>query len=178
MSRIGKKPIEIPKGVEVKFAAGVVNVKGPKGSIQKPIHKAITVGIDGGVVKVATKDPLSDALTGITRTIVSNMITGVTTGFSKSLSLVGVGYRAAPKGKGVTLNLGHSHPIEFDPPQGIDIKVDKQTTLVVSGVDKQTVGEVAATLRGMRPPEPYHGKGVRYSDEVIVTKVGKAAGKK
>jgi large subunit ribosomal protein L6 len=114
---------------------------------------------------------------GLTRTIIANMVEGVTKGYSKSLSLVGVGYRAAQQGKGLSLSLGFSHPIQFDAPEGIELKVDKQTTIAVSGASKELVGEVAAKIRDLKPPEPYHGKGVRYSDEVIQTKVGKAAGK-
>ncbi len=180
MSRIGKKPITLPKGVEVKIEGSMVHVKGPKGQLAHKVHDTMSIAIDGGVVTVVPKSGRNDIgqFHGLTRTLVTNMVTGVSDGFSKTLTLVGVGYRAAVKGKGITLNLGHSHPIEFEAPQGIEIKVDKLTTIVVSGADKELVGRVSATLRGLRAPEPYHGKGARYSDEVIATKVGKAAGKK
>jgi len=180
MSRIGKKPIVLPKGVDLKVNGSMVSVKGPKGQIEKAVHSAMKVVSEGGSVKIIPSNTAENAneLHGLTRTLVANMVHGVTEGFSKSLTLVGVGYRAAPKGKGITLNLGYSHPIDFDPPKGVELKVDKQTVIVVSGPDKHDVGQTAATLRGMRPPEPYHGKGVRYTDEVIATKVGKAAGKK
>lgn len=180
MSRIGKKPITLPKGVEVKVEGDTVKVKGPKGQLAQKIHDTMSVTVEAGAVKVVPKSPRNDIgqYHGLTRTLVANMVLGCAEGFSRTLSLVGVGYRAAPKGKGVTLNLGHSHSIDFDAPAGIEIKVDKQTTLVVTGADKELVGRVSATLRGLRAPEPYHGKGVRYADEVIATKVGKAAGKK
>jgi len=180
MSRIGKSPITVPKGVDVKVNGNNIAVKGPKGLVERTVHPSMSVVVEAGAVKVvpATQDENAQKLFGLTRTLVANMVLGVTEGFSKSLTLVGVGYRAAAKGKGVTLNLGYSHPIDFDPPKGVDIKVDKQTIILISGPDKHDVGQVAATIRGLRPPEPYHGKGVRYSEEVIATKVGKAAGKK
>ena len=180
MSRIGKKTIALPKGVEFKVDGTMVHVKGPKGVLNGKLHDTMSVTVDSGVVTVVPKSGRNDIsqFHGLTRTLLSNMVIGVSDGFSKSLTLVGVGYRAAAKGKGLTLSLGHSHPIEFDPPAGIDLKVEKLTTIIVSGPDKELVGRVSATLRGMRAPEPYHGKGARYSDEVIVTKVGKAAGKK
>jgi large subunit ribosomal protein L6 len=180
MSRIGKKPITLPKGVEVKVEGDTVKVKGPKGQLSHKIHDTMAVNVEAGAVKVVPKSPRNDIsqFHGLTRTLVANMVQGCAEGFTKTLSLVGVGYRAAAKGKGVTLNLGHSHSIDFDAPAGIEIKVDKQTSIIVSGADKELVGRVSATLRGLRAPEPYHGKGVRYADEVIATKVGKAAGKK
>lgn len=180
MSRIGKKPVEVAKGVEVTVAGQKVKIKGPKGTVERVVHNTVNVAVEGGQVKVTPKTGLKEdrRFHGLTRTLLANMVTGVTQGFSKSLTLVGVGYRAAQNGKAVTLNVGYSHPVEFNPPPGIEIKVDKQTTLVISGPEKEVVGQVAATLRGIRPPEPYHGKGIRYSDEVIQTKVGKAAGKK
>jgi large subunit ribosomal protein L6 len=181
MSRIGKKPIAVPKGVEVKVDGQNVSIKGPKGTLTRVVHKTVTVAVDGGNVKLSLKDEksLEDArYFGLSRTLVANMISGVTNGFSKSLTLVGVGYKAAAKGKGVTLNLGHSHAIDFNPPAGIEVKAPTPTSLLVSGPDKELVGRVAAQIRGFRPPEPYHGKGVRYTEERIATKVGKAAGKK
>ncbi|NDE14062.1 50S ribosomal protein L6 [bacterium] len=180
MSRIGKKPITLPKGVEVKVEGDTIKVKGPKGQLSQKIHDTMSVAVEGGSVRIVPKSPRNDIgqFHGLTRTLVANMVQGCAEGFTKSLSLVGVGYRAAAKGKGVTLNLGHSHAIDFDAPAGIEIKVEKQTSIVVSGADKELVGRVSATLRSLRAPEPYHGKGARYADEVIVTKVGKAAGKK
>lgn len=180
MSRIGKKVIALPKGVEVKVDQGVVKVKGPKGSLERKLHTSMGVKIEGSNVTVQPKadTKLNKKFHGLTRTLIDNMVVGVTTGYTKSLTLVGVGYRAAQKGKGLTLNLGYSHPIDFDPPAGVELKVDKLTTVIVTGANKEDVGLVAEKIRGFRPPEPYHGKGVRYSEEKIATKVGKAAGAK
>lgn len=180
MSRIGKKPIDLPKGVEVKVNGRQVSVKGPKGTLNREVHGDVDVKVDGQKLLITPKRDEYDLRRyhGLTRSLLNNMVTGVTTGFTKRLKLVGVGYRAAAAGKGITMNLGFSHPVEFQPPAGIELKVDAQTTLIVSGADKEMVGQVAAKLRGFRPPEPYHGKGVRYEEERILTKVGKAAGKK
>ncbi len=178
MSRIGKKPIELPKGVTVTINGKDVGVKGPKGQLNRKIHNQVDIALEGNHVNVSVKDSLHRNFQGLTRTLVNNMVLGVSQGFSKRLKLVGVGYRAASAGKKVNLSLGFSHPIEYEPPTGVEIKVDQQTILVVSGADKELVGQVAAKVRGFRPPEPYHGKGVRYEDEKIITKVGKAAGKK
>ncbi|MBP9708544.1 MAG: 50S ribosomal protein L6 [Oligoflexales bacterium] len=179
MSRIGKNVIKLPKGVDLKLNGTKVSVKGPKGAMEHELHASMTLKVEGTDVTVT---PKSDSLEikrfyGLTRTLVNNMVVGVSQGFTKTLTLIGVGYRAQPSGKGITLSLGYSHPIEFLPPAGVEIKVDKQTTVIISGADKQAVGQTAAKIRSFRPPEPYHGKGVRYADEVIVTKVGKAAGK-
>lgn len=180
MSRIGKRPIEVPAGVQVKLDGLRVSVKGPKGSLERVLHPTVKVTQDGSNLNVAAATGLEEdrRFHGLTRTILANMVTGVTSGYSKTLTLVGVGYRAQPTGKGITMTVGYSHPIEFQPPEGITITVDKQTTIVISGASKEIVGEVAAKLRDYKTPEPYHGKGIRYVDEVIVTKVGKAAGKK
>ena len=180
MSRIGKKPIELPKGVTATINGGKLDVKGPKGALSRVIHREIDLKIEGTSLKVQPKrqDPELARFHGLTRTLVANMVHGVSEGFTKRLKLVGVGYRAAAAGRKVTLSLGYSHPIEFDPPAGIEVKVEQQTILVVGGADKELVGQVAAKIRGFRAPEPYHGKGVRYEDEHIATKVGKAAGKK
>jgi len=180
MSRIGKAPIQLAKGVEVTVSGQMIKVKGPKGTVERQIHDTISVAVENGAVKVTPKSAIKEnrRFHGLTRTLISNMVHGVSQGFSKSLTLIGTGYRAAQNGKAITLNVGYSHPVEFAPPPGIELKVDKQTTLIISGPEKEVVGQVAATLRGVRPPEPYHGKGIRYSDEVIQTKVGKAAGKK
>ncbi len=180
MSRIGKKPIELPKGVEVKLSGRTVTVKGPKGSLSRELHKDVDLKVEANNVVVVprTEEYELRRFHGLTRSLVANMVTGVNVGFSKRLKLVGVGYRAASQGKGLTLSLGYSHPVNFDPPAGIELKVDAQTIIVVSGADKELVGQVAAKIRSFRAPEPYHGKGVRYEDERIITKVGKAAGKK
>jgi large subunit ribosomal protein L6 len=180
MSRIGKQPIDLPKSVQVTVSGRTVQVKGPKGTLSRDLHQDVDVQIDGAKVTVVTKRDDYDArrFHGLTRSLVNNMVVGVADGFTKRLKLVGVGYRAAMNGKSVSLTLGYSHPVNFEPPVGIELKVDGQTTVIVSGADKELVGRVAATLRGYRPPEPYHGKGVRYEEEVIQTKVGKAAGKK
>jgi large subunit ribosomal protein L6 len=180
MSRIGKKPIEIVKGVEVSVAGQTVKVKGPKGQIERQIHDSMKAVVESGVVKVVPKTEGNESVRfhGLTRTLISNMMVGVTQGFSKTLTLVGVGYKAAQTGKNVTLNVGYSHPVEVKAPAGVELKVDKTVNIVVSGAEKEVVGQLAASIRGIRPPEPYHGKGIRYADEVIVTKVGKAAGKK
>ncbi len=180
MSRIGKKKIVVPTGVEVTLKGNLVKVKGPKGSLERELHPAVKVSKDGNLVSVdlAGNDGLSKCFHGLSRTLVANMVEGCHKGYSKSLTLVGVGYRAAAEGKGLNLSLGFSHPIKFAAVQGIDFVVDKATTIHISGSSKELVGEVAAKIRSLRPPEPYHGKGVRYVDEVIQTKVGKAAGKK
>lgn len=180
MSRIGKKPISLPKGVQITITGKNVKVKGPKGNLERTVHNDVDVKVEGDSITVIPTSAayLSRKFHGLTRSLVFNMVTGVAEGFNKRLKLVGVGYRAAAKGKGLTLSLGYSHPIEFDPPNGIELKVENQTTVVVTGADKEMVGQVAAKIRGFRAPEPYHGKGVRYEDETIATKVGKAAGKK
>ncbi len=180
MSRVGKKPIEISKGVEVSVAGQTVKVKGPKGAVERKIHDSMKAVVEGGAVKVVPKTEGAESARyhGLTRTLISNMVVGVTQGFSKSLTLVGVGYKAAQSGKNITLNVGYSHPVEVKAPAGVELKIDKAVNIIVSGPEKEVVGQLAASIRGIRPPEPYHGKGIRYSDEVIVTKVGKAAGKK
>jgi large subunit ribosomal protein L6 len=179
MSRIGKNPVEVPKGVDVKVDGQSIKVKGPKGELTRALHPSVVAVVEGGkiLLKTKTESKLEKPFHGLSRTLVANMVTGVTQGFTKSLTLVGVGYRAAMQGKELNLTLGYSHPVKFNPPAGITIAVDKQTTVIVTGSDKETVGQVAANIRGFRPPEPYHGKGVRYSDEQIITKVGKAGGK-
>lgn len=179
MSRIGKKLITLPKGVTLSIEGNQVKVKGPKGSLARDLHRDIKVEVSGSsvVVKPATSSHGVGAFHGLSRTLVANMVHGVSEGYSKSLTLIGVGYRAATQGKELNLTLGFSHPVKYTPPEGINIAVDKQTTVIVSGADKEMVGQVAANIRSFRPPEPYHGKGVRYTDEVIVTKVGKAGGK-
>ena len=180
MSRTGKKEITIPQGVEVKLNNNLVHIKGPKESIERDIHHAVKIEHEDNALRVKPRVDDNDTrkFHGLSRSLLNNMVVGVTEGFSKSLTLKGVGYRAALKGKELHLTLGYSHPIHYKIPEGIEIKVDKQTTVVVSGIDKELVGQVAANIRAYRKPEPYHGKGVRYTDEVILTKAGKAGAKK
>jgi len=177
VSRVGRKPIQIAKGVTVTLKDGVVNVKGPKGELSAKVHKNITVDIKDSEVSFArpNDDKSNRALHGLWRALVHNMINGVTSGFSKKLEIVGVGYRAEMKGKKLHLLLGYSHPILFGPPDGIKIETPTQTNITVTGVDKQLVGLVAAKIRSFRPPEPYKGKGVKYEGEYIRRKAGKAA---
>ena len=180
MSRVGKKPVEIVKGVEISVNGQTIKVKGPKGAVERKIHETMTAVVEGGAVKVVPKTEGTESARfhGLTRTLIANMVVGVTQGFSRNLTLVGVGYKAAQNGKNITLNVGYSHPVEVKAPAGVELKVDKTVNIVVSGPEKEVVGQLAASIRGIRPPEPYHGKGIRYAEEVIVTKVGKAAGKK
>ena len=177
MSRIGKKPIAIPAGVEVTIADGnLVTVKGPKGTATQQLNKNIIIRIDGANVLVERPDetPESNALHGLTRTLVNNMVVGVTTGYEKRLEIVGVGYRAAKSGKTLTLNLGHSHPVTFEDTADITFEVPQSDVVLVKGIDKQIVGQIAAEVRSKRPPEPYLGKGVKYAGERIRRKAGKA----
>ena len=176
MSRIGRKAITVPAGVTVTVnEENLVTVKGPKGTLTTQIHKNIGVAVDGAVVSVTRVDDEREnrSLHGLSRTLISNMIVGVTNGYSKTLEIVGVGYRAAKSGKTLTLNLGHSHPIVFEEKDGITFEVPNTTTVVVNGIDKQTVGQIAAQIREKRPPEPYLGKGVKYTGEHIRRKAGK-----
>ena len=175
MSRIAKKPIALPKGVEVSSQSGSISVKGPKGTLSVVKPADIQVNIEDGNALLSANDPSQIALTGTLRAIVANMVQGVSQGFERKLELVGVGYRAAAQGKDLNLSLGFSHPVVFKAPEGITITTPTQTEIVVAGADKQLVGEVAAKIRGFRPPEPYKGKGVKYSDEVIIRKEAKKA---
>lgn len=179
MSRIGKNPIEVPNGVEVKVEGSTVSVKGPKGTLKREMHASVSVEVQGNVitVKPVVDDSASKKFHGLSRTLVANMVEGCAKGFEKRLSLVGVGYRAAKQGKSLNLTLGYSHPIVFEAVEGVDLDVEKLTTVIVKGASKEDVGETAAKIRSLRPPEPYHGKGVRYENERIVTKVGKSSGK-
>ncbi len=176
MSRIGRLPVEIPAGVTVSVADSVVTVKGPKGELTSAIAAPIQVAVDGNQVLVTRPDDerLSRSLHGLTRTLISNDIIGVTAGYTKGLEIVGTGYRVAQKGEGVEFALGYSHPIAIDPPAGITLTVEGNNKVIVSGISKQAVGEVAANLRKLRKPEPYKGKGVRYAGEVVRRKAGKA----
>jgi large subunit ribosomal protein L6 len=175
MSRIGKKPIPIPKGVTVKVGADGVDVKGPRGQITQPLPPGITAVIeDGHLVTRKTADERElDKFHGLARSLVNNAVLGVTEGWKKELDIVGVGYRAEMKGRQIVLALGYSHPVVFDVPPGIDVAIDKQTHITVSGVDRQLVGQVAANLRRLRKPDPYQQKGVRYTGEVLKKKAGK-----
>jgi large subunit ribosomal protein L6 len=180
MSRIGKLPIPVPTGVDVTIDGRDVTVKGPKGTLSHSVSAPINVGRDDdGTLRVLRPDDerTSKALHGLTRTLISNMVTGVTEGYVKKLEIVGTGYRVVAKGSNLEFALGYSHPITIEPPQGITFVVEAPTRFSVSGIDKQQVGEVAANLRKLRKPDPYKGKGVRYAGEVIKRKVGKA-GKK
>lgn len=176
MSRIGRLPIDIPSGVDISVHGDVVTVKGPKGELQVPIAKPIQVEIADGQVQVTRPDDEreSRSLHGLTRTLIANDILGVTEGYSKSLEIVGTGYRVQAKGTGIEFALGYSHPINVEPPAGITFTVEGNTKVTVSGISKQAVGEVAANLRKLRKPEPYKGKGVRYAGEQIRRKAGKA----
>jgi large subunit ribosomal protein L6 len=179
MSRVGRKPIPIPKGVRVEKSNGVIKVSGPKGELTAQVHPRIEVEISSDQILVKRKSDarIDKALHGLWRALINNMIVGVTEGYTKKLEIVGIGYRAELKGKALVLYLGYSHPIIFIPPDGVKIEVPQPTNIVVSGIDKQLVGQVAAKIRSFRPPEPYKGKGIRYEGEVIRMKAGKAAGK-
>jgi len=176
MSRIGKAPISIPSGVEVKVNGDTVEVKGPKGSLSQTIANTITVAVEDGTVTVerVNDERENRALHGLTRALLFNMVVGVTEGYSKELTAVGVGYRAALKGKNLELQVGFSHPVNIEAPDGITFEVPEQTKIIVIGIDKQMVGQVAANIRAVRPPEPYKGKGIRYVDEYVRRKAGKA----
>jgi large subunit ribosomal protein L6 len=177
MSRIGKQPISLPDGVSVEIAPGTVSVKGPKGELSQQLPREMKVEQADGTVTVERPTDRGDhrALHGLTRSLIANMVEGVTDGFEKRLEIQGVGYRAQLKGKNLELALGYSHPIQLDAPEGIDFEVPQPTEVVVKGIDKQLVGETAARIRKRRPPEPYKGKGVRYAGEQVTRKVGKRA---
>jgi len=180
VSRIGRMPIAIPKGVDVRADQQSVRVKGPKGEISNRIPPGLTVAVEGGEVKIARSndEPQQRAFHGLLRSLVANAVSGVTKGFSKDLEIVGVGYKAEVRGKAVVFSLGYSHPIEFPIPEGIAVALDaKAGKLTVSGADRQRVGQTAAEIRKLRIPDPYKAKGIKYADEVIRRKVGKAGGK-
>lgn len=180
MSRIGRMPIEIPAGVDVKLEAGnLMTVKGPKGTLQRKLVDDMTIAIEGNKIEVKRPNDLkkNKSLHGLTRTLIANMIDGVTKGYEKTLEINGVGYRAAKSGKKLTLTLGYSHPVEMIDPDGIETVLEGQNKIIVKGIDKERVGQFAAEIRTKRLPEPYKGKGIKYSDEVIRRKEGKT-GKK
>jgi large subunit ribosomal protein L6 len=176
MSRIGNAPIEIPSGVETSVDGSTVTVKGPKGTLTRVVSPRVSVSVDDGVITVARGDEEreSRAMHGLTRSLIANMVTGVSAGYSKELKAVGVGYRAALKGTTLELQVGFSHPVTIEAPEGIMFEVPEPTKIIVSGIDKQLVGQVAANVRAVRPPEPYKGKGIRYVDEHVRRKAGKA----
>jgi large subunit ribosomal protein L6 len=176
MSRIGRLPITVPSGVDVTIDGRNVTVTGPKGSLSRSLHPDMTVSREDGSIVVTrpTEQKTHKQLHGLTRTLVNNMVVGVTDGYRKGLEITGVGYRAALNGKKLTLNLGYSHQIEIDPPDGISFEVENPTRLAVVGIDKELVGQIAAKVRATRKPEPYKGKGVRYAGEYIRRKAGKA----
>ena len=175
MSRVGKKPIAVPSGVEFSVKDNVVTVKGPKGTLKKEFNKNITIKLEDGHITVErpNDEPFIRAIHGTTRALINNMIKGVHEGYRKSLTLEGVGYRAAAKGKGLEISLGYSHPVIIDEIPGITFSVEKNTTIHIDGIEKELVGQVAANIRAKRPPEPYKGKGVKYADEHIRRKEGK-----
>jgi large subunit ribosomal protein L6 len=175
MSRVAKRPVPVPAKVSVEIAGQAVTVKGPKGQLSHTMNAKVAIQQEDGVLKVApvVEDPLSWAQAGTARAVLANMVTGVSEGFVRKLNLVGVGYRAAAKGDVLSLSLGFSHPVDYQVPAGITAATPTQTEIVISGTDKQRVGQVAAEIRAYRPPEPYKGKGVRYSDEVVLRKEAK-----
>ncbi|WP_018703355.1 MULTISPECIES: 50S ribosomal protein L6 [Sporomusaceae] len=179
MSRIGRMPITIPAGVTIKLDGNVVTVKGPKGELTREVAKALTIKIEENTLTVERPSDVKEhrSLHGLTRTLINNMVVGVTEGFTKTLEINGVGYRAAKSGNKVTLSLGFSHPVEVEPPQGLALDVPAPNRIVVSGINKEAVGALAAKIRGYREPEPYKGKGIKYEGEVVRRKVGKAGGK-
>jgi large subunit ribosomal protein L6 len=177
MSRIGRKPIAVPEAVTVEVAPGRVDVKGPKGELSQTLSSAMKVEQENGAVVVSRPTDRGEhrALHGLTRSLIANMVEGVTEGFEKRLEIQGVGYRAALKGKNLELALGYSHPVSVEAPEGIEFELPQPTEIVIRGIDKQLVGQVAADIRKRRPPEPYKGKGIRYRDEHVMRKVGKRA---
>ena len=175
MSRVAKNPVVLPKGVEVTLSGSALTVKGSKGSLAMTVHDTVDVSQGEGALSFAARgaDPQANALAGTTRMLVKNMVTGVSEGFERKLQLVGVGYRAAAKGKSVSLTLGFSHPVEYELPEGVSAETPSQTEIVLKGSDKQLLGQVAAEIRSFRPPEPYKGKGIRYADEKVRRKEAK-----
>jgi large subunit ribosomal protein L6 len=182
VSRIGKKPITIPQGVQVDIAGSTIKVKGPKGELSRTVHSEMKVAMENQLITVErpSDEKRHRSLHGLTRSLIANMVEGVTNGFSKTLDITGVGYRAAKQGQNLLLTVGYSHPVELEPLSGTEFEVPIPTRIIVSGIDKQAVGQMAALVRGVREPEPYKGKGIRYEKEIIRRKAGKAgkAGKK
>ena len=179
MSRIGRKAVSLPKGATVAIKGDTIVVKGAKGELNTPLMPGISVNVEHDKILVGrdNDEKQTCAWHGMTRALIANMVTGVTEGFQKTLEIVGVGWRAQLQGKKLVLSVGYSHPVEFDPPEGIEIVVENPIKFVVKGIDKQVVGEACAKIRAFRPPEPYHGKGIRYSGEKVVRKAGKTGAK-
>jgi large subunit ribosomal protein L6 len=180
MSRIGRKPIQVPNGVNVNLDNNVITVKGPKGTLSRALHTDMKVSYESDVITVErpSDNKLHRSLHGTTRSVVANMVSGVTEGYVRNLDLVGVGYRASKSGDKLVLNVGYSHPVEIVPANGIEFEVPAQNKIIVKGIDKEAVGEIAAKIRAVRPPEPYKGKGIKYEGERILRKEGKAGKKK
>ncbi len=180
MSRIGRKPIQVPNGVDVNLDNNTITVKGPKGTLSRELHKDMKVTVESNVITIErpSDQKLHRSLHGTTRSVVANMVSGVTEGYSKNLELVGVGYRASKSGEKLVLNVGYSHPVEFVPEKGVEFEVPAQNKIIVKGIDKEAVGAIAAKVREVRPPEPYKGKGIKYEGERIIRKEGKAGKKK
>jgi large subunit ribosomal protein L6 len=179
MSRIGKKPVTLPKGVNLELQGQTVAVKGPRGELRRTLHPEMQLAFENGVLTVArpSEDKRHKALHGLTRTLVQNMVDGVSKGFAKTLEIQGVGYKAEARPYGVNLVVGYSHPVKYEAPKGIKISVENNTTVKIEGADKEAVGQVAAELRAVRPPEPYKGKGIRYQGEQVRRKAGKTGAK-
>jgi len=179
MSRVGKKPIPVPEKAQVTYKDRVITIKGEKGTLTRKIHPNVELEIDKQSIQVAipTQDKNTRALQGLTRSLVANMVTGVTAGFTRVLEINGIGYRAEAKGKSILLNLGYSHPIDFELPEGISATVDKNNVITLSGIDNEILGQTAASIRQLRPPEPYKGKGIKYAEERIQKKAGKTGTK-
>lgn len=179
MSRIGKKPVQLPDKVQVTMNGDIIQVKGPKGNLERQVHPAVTIEMNDTVLEVKTdrEDKKKVALQGLFRSLISNMVTGVSTGYEKQLILAGIGYRAESKGDSLVLNVGYSNPVDFSLPKGISAAVENNVKITLSGIDKEILGQTAANIRNIRPPEPYKGKGIMYADERIIRKAGKTAGK-
>ena len=179
MSRIGKRPVELPKGVTVSLEGQTLKVKGPKGELERTLHSEMQIVVEGNTVTVnrPSDEANHKSLHGLTRTLVANMVEGVSTGFKKQLDIVGVGYKAENRPYGLQLALGYSHPVEYRAPKGIKLTAPAPTSVIIEGANKEVVGQVAAEIRSLRPPEPYKGKGVKYAGEQIRRKAGKAGGK-
>jgi len=177
MSRIGKKPVTVPEGVDIDIGSGLVSVKGPKGALSQVISRDMKVAVADGTLTVERPTDRGEhrALHGLTRSLIANMVEGVTNGYEKRLEIQGVGYRAALSGRNLNLSVGFSHPVQVEAPEGVEFEVPQQTEVIVRGIDKQAVGEMAARIRRVRPPEPYKGKGIRYAGEQVRRKVGKRA---
>lgn len=179
MSRIGKKPVQLPDKVQITLNGDMIQVKGPKGNLERQVHPAVTIEMNDSVVEVKTDgdDRKKVALQGLFRSLIANMVTGVSSGYEKQLVLAGIGYRAESKGTQLVLSVGYSNPVEFALPAGVGAAVENNTKIILTGIDKELLGQTAANIRAIRPPEPYKGKGIMYVDERIVRKAGKTAGK-